>query len=179
MRIFQSRSFLSFLTVIGVFLSSVGALEARPIKFPKEEPTFTLTLPEDWTSKADKDGNLDCDPGDDSGYYFGIVLLEGVTDKATLKELLPTVAKKMALGAKIKRLTLGDMETTKNENKVSFTGIRGDGKSEGVEWVIVLQGFEPQKGKFYAIMTIATKEVDEKHEKDFEAIYDSITPLEE
>src|SRR5688572_20080831 len=94
--------FLHLMTVTGLFLSALSVADARPIKFPKEEPTFTLTLPEKWTSKTDKDGNLDCDPEDDSGYYFGVLLLEGITDKAELKELLPTVAKKMAAGAKIK-----------------------------------------------------------------------------
>jgi hypothetical protein len=179
MQKFQGRSFLTLLTVIGLSFGAVCAADARPIKFPKEEPTFTLTLPEEWTSKTDKDGNLDCDPGDDSGYYFGIILMEGVSDKASVKELLPEVAKKMAAGAKIKNLELGDVESSKNEQKVAFVGISGEGKSAGVDYVVVLQAFEPQKGKFYAIMTIGTKKADKKHESDYEAIYSSITPLED
>lgn len=175
----QGCSFLTLLTVIGLSFGAVAAADARPIKFPKEEPTFTLTLPEEWTSKTDKDGNLDCDPGDDSGYYFGIILMEDVTDKATVKELLPTVAKKMAAGAKIKNLELGDIEVTKNEQKVSFIGISGEGKAAGVDYVVVLHAFEAKKGKFYVIMTIGTKAADKKHEDDYEAIYSSITPLED
>jgi hypothetical protein len=172
-------SFLTLLTVTGLFFGAFSTADARPIKFPKEEPTFSLTLPEKWTSKTDKDGNLDCDPEDDSGYYFGVLLLEGITDKGALKELLPAVAKKMAAGAKIKNLELGDIETSKNDHKVSFTGRSAEGKSDGVKFVIVLHAFEPQKGKFYAIMTIGTKEADTKHEKAYEAIYSSIQPLEE
>jgi hypothetical protein len=178
MRPSYRRSLLTLVTTAGLLLGAVTAADARPIKFPKEEPTFKVTLPEKWTSKTDKDGNLDCDPEDESGFNFSIVLLEGVSKKAELKKLLPTVAKKMAEGAKIKNLELGDIDETKNEHGVPFTGIRADGKSEGIAFVIVLQAFEPQKGKFYTIMTVSPKKADEKHEEDYNSIYDSIEPLE-
>lgn len=148
------------------------------LKFPSENPTFSLALPSGWTAKPDKSGNLDCDPGDDSGYSFSIILLEQVTSQDQLKALLPEIAKKMAEGAKIKNLELGDVDSTKNENGVPFIGIRGDGKSEGTEFVLVMQGFEPQKGKFYAILTASSAKADDKHEKDYDAIYDSIKPIE-
>lgn len=41
-----------------------------------------------------------------------------------------------------------------------------------------MQGFGPQKGKFYAILTASPAKADDKHEKDYEANYESIKPIE-
>ena len=151
---------------------------AGRIKFPNNDPKFTLELPAKWTYADDKDGNLDCDPGDDSGYVFSILILDQIHSMKELKAALPALAKSMGEGAKIKNLELGDVETDKNGNDISFSGIRGDGKTEGIEFVVMVHGFEAQKGKFYAIVSAGTKEADAKHEKDYDEITASIDPLE-
>ena len=57
MRVFNYRPLLKFLTVAALFLTAASTLQARPIKFPSDTPTFTITLPTGWTSKPDEDGN--------------------------------------------------------------------------------------------------------------------------
>ena len=96
--------------------------------------------------------------------------MTNVSTKAVLKNLLPQPAEKMGEGGKMKGLEFGDIETTKNEDDVSFTGLRGDGKVAGKNFVGVLHGFEPQKGNCYAIMTAASKKVEKAHEKDYDSI---------
>ena len=84
----------------------------------------------------------------------------------------------MASGAKIKNFELGEMESSTNGNGIRCTGMRGDGKSEGTDFVVHVHAFEPQKGKFYAIVTAGSKKADTKHEKEYDSITASIESLE-
>ena len=149
------------------------------VKFPADNPTFTVELPAKWTYEPDKDGNLDCDPGDDSGYMLSILLLPHITSQKELKAALPGLAKSMADGAKLKSFEVGDVETDKNGNGITFTGIRGDGKADGTDFVVFVHGFEAKKGKFYALVSAGSAKADKKHEKNYDAVTASIEPLEE
>lgn len=175
------RYLSSLALLVSLFLSPAGARtsEDGKVKFPADNPAFTIEFPADWTYQADKDGNLDCKPGDDSEYAFSILILKDIHDAKSLKAVLPQVAKSMAEGAKIKNFEVGDVDTDTNGNDITFTGIRGDGKVEGVDFVVVVHAFEPQKGKFFAIMTAGSKKADDAHEKQYDDITASIEPIEE
>ena len=177
MHLLKYRALLALLTL--TCLSFAVASVAGKVKFPADDPTFTVEFPSGWTSKADKDGNLDCDPGDDSGYTLSILLLDGIRSAKELKAALPKLAKSMADGAKMKDFQLGDIDTSTNGNDVSFTGITGDGKVEGTDFVVMVHAFEPRKGKFYAIVTAGSAKADKKHEKNYDAITASIEPIED
>ena len=174
----KHRLFLALLTFTCLSFSVSRTSADEKIKFPTDEPTFTMELPAKWTSKPDKDGNLDADPGDDSGYMLSILLLPHITSQKELRAALPDLAKSMADGAKLKSFEVGDVDTDKNGNGVTFTGIRGDGKVDGTDFVVFVHGFEPQKGKFYALVSAGSAKADKKHEKNYDAITASIEPLE-
>jgi len=156
-----------------------GGSANKTIKFPANDPAFTVELPANWTHSSDKDGNLECKAGNDETYAFSILNLEGVQNKQGLRAALPDLANTMAKAMEIDNFEVGDIETDKNGNDISFTGIAGTGESDGIEFAVMVHAFEPQKGKFYAIATAGTKESDAKHEKDYDAITASITPLED
>ncbi|MEY2565167.1 MAG: hypothetical protein QOH88_3360 [Verrucomicrobiota bacterium] len=172
-----------FRSLLALFIfTSLALAGARPsadgkVKFPYDTPTFTVEFPAGWTYKADKDGNLDCDPGDNSGYTMSILLLPGIHSVNELKAALPKLANSMAGGAKLTDFELGDVETDTNGNNVRFAGIRGDGKVQGIDFVVVVHGFETKKGNFYAIVTAGTKKADKQHDKDYDSITASIEPL--
>ncbi len=166
-----------FLSVCFSLAAALPSHAGEPIKFPTKDPAFTVELPAGWTSKPDKDGNLDCSPGGDSAFFMTILALPDVHTTADLKVILPTVAKSMADGAKLKDFELGDIDSDKNGNDIAFTGIRGDGKVEGVDFVVLVHAFEAQKGKFFAIMTAAPEKDDSYNEKDYDAITASIEAI--
>jgi hypothetical protein len=171
------RSLLTLLMFACLSLAAAKPSADGKVKFPNDEPTFTVEFPANWTYQPDKDGNLDCDPGDKSGYTMSILLLPGIHSEKDLKAALPKLANSMAGGAKLTDFELGDIETDTNGNNVHFAGIRGDGKVQGMDFVVVVHGFETQKGKFYAIVTAATKKADKQHEKDYDSITASIETL--
>ncbi|MBA2431892.1 MAG: hypothetical protein H0V56_07215 [Chthoniobacterales bacterium] len=155
-----------------------GGIGSRRIKFPANDPTFTMELPAKWTYTTDKDGNLDCNAGDET-YSFSVIKLDAVRDNKGLKAALPDLADDIAKAMEIKNFEPGDIETDENGNGVSFTGIAGEGESRGVEFAVSVHAFEPQKGRFYAIATAATKESDAEHEEEYDEITASIMPIED
>src|SRR3954462_7172871 len=115
----KNQLLLTLLTLICLFFAMATTSVAGRIKFPNDDPTFTLELPAKWTYEDDKDGNLNCFPNDDSGYAFSILILPHVTSMKELKAALPELAKAMGEGAKIKNLELGDItEADKNGSDI-------------------------------------------------------------
>ena len=173
----ESRLSLGLLTLTCLSIAMAGTTLAAKVKFPSADPAFTVEFPPGWTHKTDKDGNLNCEPGDDSGFAFSILVLPGIHTEKELKAVLPNLAKSMASGATLKDFSLGDIDNTENGNGIRFIGMTGEGKVSGVDFVVLVNGFEPEKGRFYAIVTAGSKDADKKHDGDREAISASIEPL--
>ena len=168
----ESRLFLALLTFACLSFALPSTSVAGKVKFPPDDPAFTIELPPGWTSARNKEGNLNCDPPGDSGYAFSVLLLKAVQSGKELKAALPQLAN----AANLKNFKIGDVEDTESES-LRFAEVRGEGKADGETIVVVVTGFEPQKGRFFALLSVASKQADKKHAKDYEAIAASIEPL--
>ena len=69
----ESRLFLALLTFSSLSFAGARTSVAGKVKFPSDNPAFTVEFPPGWTYARDKDGNLNGDPRDDSGYAFSIL----------------------------------------------------------------------------------------------------------
>ncbi len=146
----KTRVILTLLTLTCLsFAMTRTSVAGKRIEFPYNDPTFSLEFPSKWTFEDEKDGSINCDPGDDSGYAFSILILDKIHDQKELKAALPKLVKGAAEIAKIKDLKLGDIETGKNGGGISFTGLRGDGKFEGIDFVVMIHAFEAEEGKVF------------------------------
>lgn len=152
-------------------------LNAKTIKYPEKDPAFSITLPDDWTAKPDKDGNLDCESGDGSKFSFSIVPTKDLNTEADLKAYLPKLAKIMGDGAKMENLKVGEVGEMTTAKKVKLFGLNANGPTSGVEMVISLAAFAPKKDTYFVIMSAEPSEVDKAHGKMMGEIIDSITPL--
>ena len=152
------------------------SLSAKTIKYPEKDPAFSITLPDGWTAKPDKDGNLDCEAGDGSKFSFSIIDSKNITTDEELKTYLPKLAETMGEGAKLKDLKVGDVKEMTTANKVKLMGLNAHGQTEGVDMVISLAGFAPAKGNYFVIMGAESVEVDKAHDKDMGVIINSISP---
>jgi hypothetical protein len=168
----------ALLTFLCLAFAVASPAIAQEMKFPTDTPAFTFELPKGWSCKPDGDGNLDCTPGNDPAYAFSILNLKGLSGK-DVKAVLPKLAQEMAKSAKIKDFELGDVDSDENGNGVKFTGIRGDGEVEGTEFMVMVHAFEPQKGKWFAVVTAGAAKDDAYHEKDYDSITASISPIED
>ena len=152
------------------------SLSAKTIKYPDKDPAFSITLPDGWTAKPDKDGNLDCVAGDGSKFSFSIIASKNITSDDELKTYLPKLAETMGEGAKLKDLKVGEVKEMTTANKVKLMGLNAHGQTEGVAMVISLAGFAPTKGNYFVIMGAESVEVDKAHDKDMGGILNSISP---
>ena len=168
-----------------LFLTSLVVNIALPafadtVKVPADAPVYSLNLPDGWKHESDKDGDLICTPADTTSgpYVVRVIAMPAVHSKDDMKSRLPALAKSMGETTKQTEFEVGDLEDTKNDNGVEFTGLRADGKTpEGENKVTVLHAFEPQKEKWFVILTVGTEKADTAHDDEYSAIYDSIQPI--
>lgn len=152
--------------------------DTRTITFPKKNPTFTISVPADWTSKVDKDGDIECRSDDGSDFGFTIMIAKDIESLADLKEFLPKMADEIATGAKLKKVKIGDLSEGKSPDGISMAVLETVGKIQGEDFIITLMGFTPARGKYYILMTSEGAEVDKAHQKDMSKIVDSIKKAE-
>ena len=141
-------------------------------KFPSANPAFTIELPSGWASELDKNRNLTSHPPDDSAYNFSILNLNGIQSAKELRTALPQLAN----SAGLKNFKLGEVEETEGA-AMRFLEVKGRGESEDVTLVVVVTGFEAQKGRFFALLGVGPEKTDKKYAKDYEGIAGSIEPL--
>ena len=162
--------------VATLLIATSLSLSAKTIKYPEKDPSFSITLPDGWTAKPDKDGNLDCEAGDGSKFSFSIIASKNITTDEELNAYLPKLAETMGEGAKLKDLKVGEVKEGTTANKLKMSALNAHGKSDGVDMVISLAGFAPTKGTYFVLMGAESVEVDKAHDKDMGVIINSITP---
>lgn len=101
--------------------------------------------------------------------------MPAVESKDDMKSRITALAKQMGEATKQTEFEVGDLEDSKNDHGVIFTGLRADGKTpEGTDKVTVMHAFEPQKGKWFVILTVGSEKADTAHSDEYDAIYDSV-----
>ncbi len=163
----------ALVTFAGLALAMPETSLGAKTKFPSGNPAFTIELPRGWPSELGNNGNLSSHPPDDSAYIFTIMDLNRTRSAEELRAALPQLAK----SAGLKNFKLGPVEDTESDT-MKFAEVRGQGESDGLTLVVVVTGFEAQKGRFFALLSVGLENTQKKHAKDFEAIAASIEPLE-
>ena len=168
------KTFLRLFSVAGFAFAAVTS-QAGTVEYPAGNPLFKLELPEGWTSSTDKDGNLDVKADDTSDFGFSIIpasLGTGQDVKAFLPELAKTAGKEMK-----------GFEADEIRNLTSKTGMKvmvlaARGKIDDQDMNITLAAFAPVKDKYFVIMSIAEKSVDQAQDKVMGRIVNSIKTIE-
>lgn len=163
---------VALLTFAGLALATPETSLGAKTKFPSGNPAFTIELPRGWTLELDKNKNIISHPSDDPEYNFAVLDLDGVHSAKELREALPLLANPKDL----KTFKLGQVEETESDT-MKFAEVKGRGEVDGVPLVVVVTGFEAQKGRFFALLSAGSERTQKKHAKDFEAIAASIEPL--
>ena len=156
----------------GLALATPETSLGAKTKFPSNNPAFTIELPRGWPVVLGENGNLGSHPVDDSAYIFTIMDLNRTRSAQELRAALPRLAK----SAGLKNFKMGEVEDTESDT-MKFAEVKGSGEADGLTLVVVVTGFEAQKGRFFALLSVGLESTQKKHAKDFEAIAASIEPL--
>jgi hypothetical protein len=157
-----------------LFLGLSPSLQAKKVEFPADDPAFTFTLPDGWTTENGPDGRIYCTASD--GFKIAFVASPGVKNDADAKDMLPKVLTAMSDAMKCKDYKADETRSGK-VGDLTLTGIEAACKVEGTEMslnaVVFVIG-----GKYFSIVGAATKEVDKAHSQDMNTIIGSIAAAE-
>jgi hypothetical protein len=177
MKTLLTKSFLTCLTAGCLFLAPAISLQAKTVKFPADDPAFSFTLPDGWTTETGKDGRLYCTAGDGSEFKVGFVASPGVKSDGDAKELLPKILQGMSDAMKCENYKASEAQTGKM-GAISFIAMEGHGTVSGTEMVLNAFIFSLTPGHYFSIVGASSKAVDEAHTKDMSGIIGSIAEVE-
>ena len=162
-------------------LAASPLARAETMKFPKDDPEFSITFPDSWKTKSEpKDNSVSAQPGPDRACVLTVGEMDGVDDLAGAKAALPKFAAALAKSVGIKDLqTTHEATDIKSPKNVPMVMAEFRGTTEaGVKMVLTMVLFQPGDDADVFILTgAASEEEDKKIEKEAGAIVASITPV--
>jgi hypothetical protein len=177
MKTLLTKSFLTCLAAGSLFLAPAFSLQAKTVKFPADDPAFSFTLPDGWTTETGKDGRLYCTAGDGSEFKIGFVASPGVKSDDDAKALLPKILTGMSEAMKCENYKASEAKSGKMGD-LSFIAMEGHGTVSGTEMVLNAMIFSLSPGHYFSIVGASSKEADEAHDKDMSVIIGSIAAVE-
>ena len=162
---------------VSLLIAISSSLCAKTIKYPEYNPSFSITLPDDWTTKANSDGSLEGTTGDGSQFSFMVNPAYEVSADAGLKAYLPKFVQEMSDSAGIKDMKVDAIKETMTSKGVKLFGLSVSGATDGGEMLISLTAFAPKTGTYFIIMAADRAEVEKAHEKVMGEILSSIASI--
>lgn len=161
--------------VAATILFAIPLLEAKQVEFPGDDPAFTFTMPDNWTTETGKDGRVYCTAPD--GFKIGLIASPAVSDADDAKKLLPTVLKGMGDAMKCENYKTEEVKTGEM-GKLWLASLHGQCKSDGIEMALNAVVFSLEAGKYFTIVGAAPEKVDKAHDKEMNELIKSITAVE-
>ena len=161
------------LLAAAVFIAT-PLLQAKKVEFPVDDPVFTFTMPDDWTTEMGKDGRIYCTAPD--GFKIGLIASPALSDADDAKKLLPTVLKGMGDAMKCENYKTEEVKAGEM-GKLWLASLHGQCKSEGIEMALNAVVFSLEAGKYFTIVGAAPEKVDKAHDKEMNELIKSITAI--
>lgn len=147
-------------------------LQAKKVEFPENDPAFTFTLPDSWTTETGEEGRIYCAAPD--GFKIAIVSSPGISDADDATKSLLKILKGMADAMKCQGYKAEEAKTAEM-GKLSLVSMQAQCKSEGIEMALNALVFALEPGKYFTIVGAAPERVDQAHEKEMNELIRSIT----
>lgn len=161
--------------LVAAILIAAPLLHAKKVEFPADDPAFTFTIPEDWTSESGKDGRIYCTAPD--GFKIGLIASPALSDADDAKKLLPTVLKGMGDAMKCQNYKTEEVKVGEM-GKLWLASLHGQCKSDGTEMALNAVVFSLETGKYFTSVGAAPEKVDKAHEKEMNELIKSIAAVE-
>jgi hypothetical protein len=162
---FKTIRLVSLLTIC-----AAGMLQAKTLKFPKENPQFSVTFSSDWKAEITDAGIISAQPKG-AAYAISIFPVESKTAKGAVEETLKEVDKRFT------DVKPGDPTNFSNDNGVKFLEVDYTAKDKGSPRALAIVGFTIDRESYFALFQAGTPEADKQYTQDVVAIVKSIMPL--
>jgi hypothetical protein len=147
-----------------------GLAKAKTLKFPKEDPEFSITFGSDWKAEITKAGIISAQPKG-AGYALSIFPVTAKNARGAIDETASEVEKRFT------DLKPNEPVEFKNANNIKFLERDLTGKDKGEPRALAIVAFSPDGKTYYALFQAGTPEADKKYTQDVIAIVKSITSL--
>jgi hypothetical protein len=160
--------------ILACFLALAFSLpvlaKAKTLKFPKDDPEFSVTFPGEWKAEITSAGIISAQPKG-AGYAVSIFPCTATSARGALDETAAEVEKRFT------DLKPNEPVEFKTANSISFLERDLTGKDKTEPRALAILAFSPGGKTYYALFQAGTPEADKKYTQDVIAIVKSITPL--
>ena len=163
----MNNKVVAVLVALAVF---PGFVEAKTLKFPKDNPQFSVTFASDWKAEITDAGIISAQPKG-AAYAISIFPVQATTAKGAIEETLAEVEKRFT------DVTPSEPSEFSNEQGIKFLERDFTGKDKGSPRTLAIVSFSPDRQTFFALFQAGTPEADKKYTEDVVAIVKSITAL--
>ena len=150
-------------------------LQAKTATFPEKDPAFSVDVPDNWTVKVDREGNLSCEAGDGSRFSVIIQKLDAKTEEE-MKAFLQRIVRSLDMGD-AKTAKVSEIKETTTPKGIKLFAITSTNTAVGVEMIYSDTAFAPRKGMYFGLLNAELAEKAKAHEKQTTEILNSITPI--
>jgi hypothetical protein len=159
---------IALFLVLGLSLSP--GLRAKTLKFPKENPQFSVTFSGDWKAEITDAGIISAQPKG-AAYAISIFPVTATTAKGAIEETLKEVDKRFT------DVKPSEPSEFKTENGIKFLERDFTAKDKGSPRALAIVSFSVDKESYFALFQAGTPEADKQYTQDVVAIVKSITAL--
>jgi hypothetical protein len=151
-------------------ISLAALIEAKTLKFPKDNPQFSVTFTGDWKAEITDAGIISAQPKG-AAYAISIFPVQASNAKGAIEETYKEVEKRFD------NIKASDPAEFKTENGIKFLERDYTGKDKGSPRTLAILTFSLDKETYFAIFQAGTPEADKKYTEDVATIVKSITSL--
>ena len=151
-------------------VSLAGLLQAKTLKFPKDNPQFSVTFTSDWKAEITDAGIISAQPKG-AAYAISIFPVQATTAKGAIEETYKEVEKRFD------NIKPSEPAEFKTENGIKFLERDYTGKDKGSPRTLAILAFSVDKQTYFAIFQAGTPEADKKYTEDVAVIVKSITAI--
>jgi hypothetical protein len=159
---------IALFAVLTLFLA--GLLEAKTLKFPKENPQFSVTFSGDWKAEITDAGIISAQPKG-AAYAISIFPVQATNAKGAVEETFKEVEKRFT------DVKPSDPTEFKTENGIKFLERDYTAKDKGSPRALAIVAFSVDKQTYFALFQAGTPEADKQYTPDVVAIVKSIKSL--
>ena len=159
---------IALFLVLGLSLSP--GLRAKTLKFPKENPQFSVTFTGDWKAEITDAGIISAQPKG-AAYAISIFPVTATTAKGAIEETLKEVDKRFT------DVKPSEPTEFKTDNGIKFLERDFTAKDKGSPRALAIVAFSVDKESYFALFQAGTPEADKQYTQDVVAIVKSITAL--
>src|SRR5687768_3895614 len=145
-------------------------VQAKTLKFPKDDPQFTVTFANDWKAEITSAGIISAQPKG-AGYAISIFPVVATNASDAIEETEKEVEKRF------QNIKSNEPVEFKNANNIKFLERDYTGTDKGSDRTLAIVAFSPDGKSYYALFQAGTPEADKRYTEDVIAIVKSIKSL--